>query len=225
MENILKKCFAIDYSGSTSGESFYHDNVKKILDQKYKDNDDIIIWESGAKYISYEDYMEINKNRKGSGGTYPSRIISFLKNKEKVHYSEFILISDGEVGQYEVESCDKEFESCKNIFSYDYAEIYLIGRKSCVNLSVACPFTRVCPSKTILKSPDEEDKIIAEISKDDLNIVEKINSISTESEFNKHFDSLKKACIARFIGTNGDIEIRKSLLLMQKRIIKNNAEK
>ena len=35
MEQNLIKCFAIDSSGSTRGERFYHDNVKKILDQKY----------------------------------------------------------------------------------------------------------------------------------------------------------------------------------------------
>ena len=77
-----------------------------------------------------------------------------------------------------------------------------------------------------MKSPDEsEDKIISEISKDDLNIVDKVNAISTETDFNKHFESLKNACTVRFIGTNGDVEIRKALLLMQKRIVKNNAEK
>lgn len=62
------------------------------------------------------------------------------------------------------------------------------------------------------------------MSSDDLKIIEKVSSISKESEFNKYFDSLKKACIARLIGTNGDLELRKALLLMQKRIIKNNAE-
>ena len=195
MDKISKRCFAIDYSGSTYGVNFYHDNVKKILDQKYKEGDDIIIWDNQAKFIEYNKYMEINKKKEGNGGTYPNSIFDLFKNKEKVYYSEFILISDGEVGQSEVESCDKEFDLCKNIFSYDYAEVYLIGRKSDVNLSVSCPFTRYCPSKTVLKSPDEsEDKIISEISKDDLNIVDKVNAISTETDFNKHFESLKKAC-------------------------------
>ena len=223
MSKTLKKCFAIDCSGSTYGVKLYHNYVKDILNQKYKNGDDIIIWDDQAKFISYDKYMEINKKRDGFGFTYPDEIFSLFKSKNKIHYSQFILISDGLVGQSEVELCDKEFNLYKNKFSYDYAEVYLIGKKSETNLSVACPFTRFCPSKTVLKSPDEE-KIISEISNDDLNIIEKIKSISTEFEFNQHFESLKKACIARFIGTNGDIEIRKALLLMQKRIIKNNAE-
>ena len=219
----LKKCFAIDYSGSTSGDAFYHSNVKSILDEKYKSEDDIIIWDNFAKFIPYNEYLEINKKRTGNGGTSPQSIFDLFKNKEKINYSEFILITDGQVGQYEVELCDKNFELYKNILIYDYAEVYLIGDKKYTNLSVACPFTRFCSSKTILKAPDEE-KIISEISSDDLKIVEKVNAISTEDEFDQNFESLKNACIVRLIGTNGDVEIRKALLLMQKRIIKNNAE-
>ena len=223
METIYKKCFAIDYSGSTAGVTFYHDNVKQILDSKYRKGDDIIIWDHESKFIPYNDYMKINKEKRGNGGTYPSIIFNLFKGKKSIHYSEFILISDGQVGQYEVEECDKEFEKNKNKLNYDYAEVYLIGDKSYTNLSVGCPFTRFCSSKTILKSPDKEE-VISEISSEDLKIVEKIEKISTEVEFNMNFESLKKAFIVRFIGTSGDVEIRKALLLMQKRIIKNNAE-
>ena len=227
MENKQKKCFAIDYSGSTSGEAFYHNNTKEILDQKYKQGDDIIIWDSDARFIPYKEYIEINRKREGCGGTSPHSIFYLFKDRVKVHYSEFILISDGQVGQNEVETCDKEYNKYKNIITYDYAEVYLIGKKEYTNLSVGCPFTRFCPSKTVIRSPanKEKEEVISEISSDDLKIIEKVSSISKESEFNQHFDSLKKACIARLIGTNGDIELRKALLLMQKRIINNNAEK
>ena len=97
--------------------------------------------------------MEINKNRKGFGGTSPNVIFSLFQDKETIHYSEFILISDGKVSQYEVEICDQEFQKNKNKLMFDYVEVYLIGRKENTNLSVASPFTRFCASKTILKSP------------------------------------------------------------------------
>lgn len=154
--------------------------------------------------------MEINKKREGWGGTYPNIIFSLFKDKKNTHYSEFILISDGQVGESEVQKCDQEFQNYKNELVYDYAEVYLIGRKEYTNLSVAYPFTRFCPSKTVLKSPEEE-KVITEISSEDLKIVEKISSISTEDEFNQHFESLKKAFIVRLIGTSGDVEIRKNV--------------
>ena len=119
----LKKCFAIDYSGSTHGDTFYHNNVKSILDEKYNNEDDIIIWDTIAKFTSYNEYMDINKNRKGEGGTSPQSIFKLFQNKEKKNYSEFILITDGEVNQSDVESCDKNFELYKNILIYNYAEI------------------------------------------------------------------------------------------------------
>lgn len=63
MTNNSKKCFAIDYSGSTYGENFYHKNVKMILDEKYKAGDDIIIWDFTAQFMPYSKYMKINKYR------------------------------------------------------------------------------------------------------------------------------------------------------------------
>ena len=63
MYKTLKKSFAIDCSGSTLEEIFYHDNVKQILNQKYNKGDDIIIWVHEAKFISYKKYMKINKKR------------------------------------------------------------------------------------------------------------------------------------------------------------------
>lgn len=223
MEKKLKKCFAIDYSGSTFGNKFYHENVKNILDTKYKNNDDIIIWDHKSKFIPYKEYMEINKKREGDGCTFPKVIFNLFNKDKKGHYSEFILITDGEVSQNEVQECDSNFQSSKNNLIYDYAEVYLIGDKKSTNLSVGCPFTRFCPSKTILKCPQEE-KIITQVYSEDLKIVEKISSISTEGEFNENYESLKNALIVRLIGTSGDIEIRKNLLLMQKRIIRNNSE-
>ena len=47
--------FAIDYSGSTSGAKFYHDNIKEILDKKYKEGDDLIIWDDKAKFIPFNE--------------------------------------------------------------------------------------------------------------------------------------------------------------------------
>ena len=151
MEKKLKKCFAIDYSGSTFGNKFYHENVKNILDTKYNNNDDIIIWDHKSKFIPYKEYMEINKKREGDGCTFPKVIFNLFNKDKKGHYSEFILITDGEVSQNEVQECDSKFQSSKNNLIYDYAEVYLIGDKKSTNLSVGCPFTRFCPSKTILK--------------------------------------------------------------------------
>lgn len=222
----VKRCFAIDYSGSTQGEKFYHENIKDILSKKYENNDEIIVWDYNSKYITFNDYMKINNKLEGFGGTNPKCIFSSMFEKhKKVIYDEFILITDGQIYEKEVEECSELIENNKTNFITNYVEVYLIGNKNSTNLSVACPFTRYCASKTILKSPEEnEDNIINEVSADDLNIIKKIKGVSTLVDFNKNYESIEKAFIARLLGTKGDIELRKEVLLMQRRINKNLAK-
>ena len=222
----VNRCFAIDYSGSTDKEKFYHENINEILNKKYENNDEIIVWDHNSKYITFNDYMKINKNLEGFGGTDPKCIFnSIFEKHKKVIYNEFILITDGEIYQKDVEQCSELIEKNKTNFTTNYVEIYLIGKKDSTNLSIACPFTRYSPSKTILKSPEEkEDKIINEVSSDDLNILKKMKEISTLVDFNKNYESLEKAFIARLLGTSGDIELRKEVLLMQRRINKNQVK-
>lgn len=220
---VLKKCFAIDYSGSTWNDSFYHSNVRSILDTKFCEGDEIIIWDNSAKYISKSEYMEINRTRDGNGGTYPKCIFNAIfKKYTDVHYTEFILISDGEICDSEVESLDSTIQQSINKFHCDYCEVYLLGNGA--NLSVACPFTRFNASRTIVKKPCGEDQIIS-ISDEDLNTIKEIDTINTEEEFNLKFDALERAFVARLLGTNGDQELRKSVLLMHKRINANNSMK
>ena len=222
----VKRCFAIDYSGSTQGEKFYHENIKDILNKKYENNDEIIVWDHNSKYITFNDYMKINNNLEGFGGTNPKCIFSSIFEKhKKVIYDEFVLITDGQIYEKEVEECSELIENNKTNFIPNYVEVYLIGNKNSTNLSVVCPFTRYSSSKTILKSPDNnEDNIINEVSADDLNILKKIKNISTLVDFNKNYESIEKAFIARLLGTKGDIELRKEVLLMQRRINKNLAK-
>ena len=222
------RCFAIDYSGSTSGVSFYHKSIYEILEKKYETGDEIIIWDSASKYISYEKYMEINRKCEGNGGTTPSCIFDSLFNKhKKIHYKEFVLITDGQVWENDVEKVDEIIQKNKSNFITDYVEVYFIGRKKDANLSVSCPFTRECSNKIILKSVEEpyKDEIIMEVDKNDLNLCEIIKGISNMEDFNSNYDMIEKSFISRLIGTKGDIELRKEVLLMKNRIIKNNANK
>eukprot|EP00833_Pecoramyces_ruminatium_P005300 jgi/Orpsp1_1/1179332/evm.model.c7180000068922.1 len=218
-----KKCFAIDYSYSTYHETFYHTNVRSILNSKFEDGDEIIIWDTKSKFISKSEYDEINRTRDGNGCTDPKCIFDTIFSKySNINYSEFILISDGEIYDIGVEELDRKVQENKNKFKCDYTEVYLLG--SHANLSIACPFTRFSPSKTIVKNGSEKDQII-EVSDADLKTIEQIDKINTLDEFNDKFDSLEKAFVARCLGTDGDIELRKSVLLMQKRINANNVKK
>ena len=220
----LNKCFAIDFSGSTSGDSFYHSNVRLILEQKFTEEDEIIIWDHMSRYISKEEYMEINSYRRGKGGTYPQCIFDAIFSKHKeAHYSEFILISDGHVYNSDVERLDQRISENMDRFSCDYTEVYLLGNGA--NMSVACPFTRFNASKTIVKSPSTSEDRVISTSNEDLNTIKEIDNINTMEEFNDKYDALERAFIARLIGTSGDQKLRISVLKMSKRINANNIMK
>ena len=167
--------------------------------------------------------MRINKERDGDGGTDPKCLFdSVFSRHPKATYSEFILISDGMVSNRDVEELDEKINDHVDSFKCNYTEVYLLGDDA--NLSIACPFTRLNASKTVVKKPYGDDQII-DVSDEDLKTIDQIDSINTLEEFNLKYDSLEKAFIARFLGTDGDKELRKSVLLMQKRINSDNARK
>ncbi|ORX82321.1 hypothetical protein BCR32DRAFT_326884 [Anaeromyces robustus] len=220
----LHKCFAIDCSGSTSGSGFYHENVRLILDSKFEDGDEIIVWDSNSKYISLESYMDINRKRKGYGCTYPQYIFdSIFKKYNEVNYSEFILISDGYVSNSDIEKTDRIIQENRNRFNCEYTEVYLFGNYA--NLSVACPFTRFNSSKTIVKTANSTEDQVISVSDEDLNTIKEFDNINTLDEFEAKYDSLEKAFIVRLLGTSGDQKLRISVLKMQKRINADNATK
>ncbi|OUM62865.1 hypothetical protein PIROE2DRAFT_69440 [Piromyces sp. E2] len=219
----INKCFAIDYSGSTWNDTFYHNNVLKILNLKFEKGDEIIIWDNNSRYVTWDEYMRINREKDGNGGTYPKCLFNSVFSKHpKATYSEFILISDGEIDNRDVEDLDRIIRENIDNFKCNSTEVYLFGKYA--NLSVACPFTRLNKSKTIVKKPNGDDQII-DVSDEDLKTIDEIDSINTLAEFNLKFDSLQKAFIARFLGTDGDKELRKSVLLMHKRINADNAKR
>lgn len=217
------KCFAIDYSGSTWNDDFYHSNVRTILNSKYQEGDEIIIWDTSSKFISKVDYMRINREKDGNGGTNPKCLFdTIFKKYDEVDYNELILISDGQIWDSEVKDLDIAIQKNLNRFKCRYYEIYLLGNEA--NLSVSCPFTRFNASRTIIKKPNHDDQIIS-TSEEDLKTIEEIDSINTLDEFNCKYDSLERALVARLLGTDGDKELRKSIILMHKRIKINNTNK
>ena len=114
----LKKCFEIDNSGSTYDNSFYYSNVCLILEQKFTEEDKIIIWDYNSKYISLKEYM-------WDGGTYPQCLFDAIFSKHKeAHYREFILVSDGYVSNRDVERLDRRISENMDRFSCDYTEVY-----------------------------------------------------------------------------------------------------
>ena len=93
------------------------------------------------------------------------------------------------------------------------------------NLSTTCPFVRHSPNQTVVFNTHNNTTETTSVTAEDMNILNELDKINTEEEFDSCYDGLERALIARMMGTSGDKDLRQSLLNMEKRINKSISEK
>lgn len=95
--------------------------------------------------------MKWADSRRGTGGTSPEHVAREIANGK---HSNIILVTDGEVGDHSVRSCDNILEEAKQKtgFKIKKAICYVIGSYNEPNLSVTCPFTRFGESKVFSRT-------------------------------------------------------------------------
>lgn len=150
------------------------------------------------------------------GGTRPSSIITFLNKLSITEINHFILITDGQVGTYDIDNCDRLIQSSN--MTFQRFDEYIIGPQYSANLSVTCPFTRLCQHTVTQIEPGQEPETLISISDEDLAIMEKIKTINTLDEFMNSYPTMERVFTARLLGTVGDQELRKEVIKMQQRI-------
>ena len=101
---------------------------------------------------------------------------------------------------------------------FAYVTVYIIGTGG--DLSVGAPFCRDSPNKTIHIKNENEREEFETLHKKDLEIFDNIEAIKTYDEFDKNYESLKRAIKSKVLGKNGDINIKNKLDNIRKEIIK-----
>ena len=224
----MKTLFAIDNSGSVSDNSFYHNEVKKIFDKYYKNGDIAYFWNDPEVKKFGNTSEEILKTLddfvsscKGSGGT-NSELIANIIIDEPNYREHLIIITDGEVDyKYVQKTTEKLAET--NI-KFKFVSTFIIGSGD--NLSVGAPFCRNCENITYSIKSNGKKKVLASLLKEDLESLEKIDSIQNYDKFIEHYNNLEKAIQAKMIGLEPDYELIKKLDSLNKRLEKTiNPEK
>ena len=85
----------------------YWSTVDFIIKQYAKDISHYFLWNSNCFKSSLKEMEQSIAQRKGTGGTSPEHVATTIV-KEK--FKKVILVTDGEVGDYSVQACDKTFE-------------------------------------------------------------------------------------------------------------------
>jgi hypothetical protein len=123
----MRTVVAIDNSGSTSGAREYWDTVEKVCASL--DSKEMYVWGSVCAPVS--KFTDIRQG--DSGGTDPQVILPLLNENTRL-----ILFTDGQIGQSEVEACERYGLKLSS------SEIYVISLIE--DYSAVIPFARAGPT-------------------------------------------------------------------------------
>lgn len=208
MSNIL---IAYDSSGSTAGVDRYH-TITKTIHEKYP-SCRIISWNSSWEEISHERFHIMHRTLHGDGGTSIDNIADAIL---KFRFSgELIIITDGEVCP---SSIDKSDNMLQNYNGLTYVQVHLIGNNA--NMSVSCPFTRNVNHCVYTYDGCEPVKHVA-VTQEDFELLGKIDSINSISEFEHAHEALLRVLTARNMGKSTvDTEMHDKIVNLKKRLLK-----
>jgi len=206
----MKTLFAIDRSGSTSF-NLYEKEVINLINNYYEEErgDIIYIWGDSYKKLTKEELLLGFKEDDDLGSTYPKLIVYIMEEEQKNNFKHLMIITDGNVSDYEINEVDEIMED-KN-YNFEFVSVYIIGDEG--DLSVGAPFCRRTPNKTYIKKNESETefKEMATLNKEDMMILEKIEKYDNYSDFMDNYHKIKNAVQAKCIGTLKNKELENKL--------------
>jgi hypothetical protein len=104
-----------------------------------KDISNYFFWDNAIKEVDKKKVEEKIAKKTGEGGTSPEVV---AREVVKRKYKNLILITDGQIADTSVQSCDKILNNYK--FTKSICYIIESCNNSNLNMSVTCAFTRNC---------------------------------------------------------------------------------
>ncbi|KAK8835984.1 hypothetical protein M9Y10_040181 [Tritrichomonas musculus] len=221
----LQTIFAVDISGSISGNDYYHHILEKIFDMNYKNGDLVLLWDHHAYWTDYKTIKRIWENKEGYGGTCPIAFLQLIleTGKKAPH---LIIVTDGEISQGGVQECVPFIHDNNIIFEIvDTYNVGIVGD----NCSIGTIFQKEeVPSRIYLYHPQSEDpevpQVIDVVSPEDIEAFKQIDQIDTRGKFFMNFNSIFRVVKSRMMGMNANPLIEEKLVNMKNRIISDSEE-
>jgi len=206
---------AYDYSGSTGGSRFYHTTVQTVLSNisDYK----VVLWDHSIKESTPAELKRINDSLRGNGGTSPIQVAQYCYTKHIT--GQLILITDGQIPDYEVKNLDAYL--AQHPLSLTNLDCYIISSDSYSKLdaTVIAPFLARFPHKVTLFKEDEGPLVLASNNASYEEFIEQLRSINTIEEFISKYEELFSGVISKMLGKTEDATIRDEILQIQKRLL------
>jgi hypothetical protein len=205
-----------DCSGSTGfgDPDFYHLKTQQIVKPLNSANTLFVRWDDSAKEISKVDLEEINRTKRGYGGTDPNQAIDFLK---KINFKgNLIFICDGQISESIVRTCSQKLSEWK----FNSVKIYLIYTGGIINESVSCAFTRNSPHTIEIYKQGSVEPSITNVSEDDIKLTLNIDSINSVDEFMRNVETFKNVITSINMGTSGNKTLHAKLVGLKNKLTK-----
>ena len=114
----------VDNSGSVGGSENYWSTVEHIVQKYAKDIAHYYIWNSTCNKATLKELETNIKSKKGTGGTSPENVAKTIVDQR---LSNIILVTDGEVGDHSVQSCDKIFDNASKDFKISKSICFMVS--------------------------------------------------------------------------------------------------
>ena len=164
----------VDNSGSVGNSQNYWGAVQTVINKYAKDITEYYLWNSQISKSSLKELEGWIKSKKGTGGTSPQLVANEVVQRK---IKNIILITDGEVGDHNVQACDKCFEDAEKNSGFKYNKTICVLASSSygeLNMSVTCPFSRNCENQVFTKRRDEEFKALVQYTAQDYKILDSL---------------------------------------------------
>ena len=143
----MKTLFAIDSSGSVKRNTFYHNNLKKIIDKYYSQGDIFYLWASDLKLQTKPEIDKFIAQRGGNGGASSELIADIIKKEKSSGCEHLVIVTDGMVDTDSIDKSDKRMNNYGiSRTPLLYVSSYIIGDEG--DLSVSARYCRSCLNKT-----------------------------------------------------------------------------
>ena len=218
----MKTLFAVDCSGSISGVEIYFKKLRELRDKYYNSErgDKFYTWGSSYYYKTESEMDSFISSKYGPDGTSSYYIAEIGRETKNENFEHLIIVTDGCVGYNDIDESGRRVASYG--LQYSFVSTYIIGSGG--DESVGCPFCRGCPGVTYLVDSYGNETQKASLSKEDLDVLNKMNSINNWNDFKSKYLNLFNAIRAQMLGKNADSDLKNKLNNLRSRITDAGSE-
>ncbi|KAI9216097.1 hypothetical protein BC828DRAFT_441653, partial [Blastocladiella britannica] len=210
--------FAVDFSGSTHGQSEYWPRVGTQFENavaEYGDAVRCILWDTSLVFATHAEMRARVATKAGRGGTNPTPVAEYIRTHAGTEFTlrKLIVITDGQISPSDVDKCDTVLAQIRADSQMPAVEACLFGPYQ-ADLSVVAPFARAAEF-TIRQN----DAVLAQgDARVDIADGGLLDAIDTPADFLAQYDRLHAAVVVQNLGRQ-NLQLRDCLLALKTRLL------